>query len=513
MGKALYRKYRSRSLDEIVGQEHIVATLRSAVKGGKISHAYLLTGPRGTGKTSIARILAHEINSLTYSDEPHFDIIEIDAASNRRIDEIRDLRERVSTAPASAKYKVYIIDEVHMLTKEAFNALLKTLEEPPAHVVFILATTEAHKLPKTIVSRTQRYSFQPVALDKVVAHLKHIAEKEAITISDDALALIAEHGEGSFRDSISLLDQASTSAERVELAHIEQLLGRPPEQSIASLLEAITAHDPGAILQLLNGLYAQGFEAAMIAAQLSTHLRGRVLEMQADSSTFTLLHSLLAVPGANHPRHMLELCLLEASYGEPNLQVASAPQPSSLHSEPVAATQKSDEVKPTPVEKPIPSETTEEVVVTEKAPAPTSVAEQPTPATETEQPTPAAVVTPPTGSKPTRDFTAEALWQEVLGDIKQKYNTLYGIARMAKPRLEADTLHLEMKFAFHLKRINEARNHKILSDALTKRRGHETVIKALLSEKNESPSAMATPSAGDPGISNISNIFGGAELL
>ncbi|MEN9380090.1 MAG: hypothetical protein RJB15_1786, partial [Pseudomonadota bacterium] len=169
MGQALYRKYRSRSLDEIVGQDHVTSTLKQAIKQGRISHAYLLTGPRGVGKTSIARILAHEINELPYEDDStHIDIIEIDAASNRRIDEIRELRDKVNIAPTSAKYKVYIIDEVHMLTKEAFNALLKTLEEPPAHVVFILATTDAHKLPETIVSRTQRFSFKPVDKPRVI---------------------------------------------------------------------------------------------------------------------------------------------------------------------------------------------------------------------------------------------------------------------------------------------------------------------------------------------------------
>ena len=159
MGQALYRKYRSRSLIEVVGQEHIVSTLQNALKSRQISHAYLFSGPRGVGKTSVARILAHEINELPYKDDSlELDIIEIDAASNRRIDEIRDLRDKIHIAPTSGKYKVYIIDEVHMLTKEAFNALLKTLEEPPAHCVFILATTEAHKLPATIVSRTQRFA-------------------------------------------------------------------------------------------------------------------------------------------------------------------------------------------------------------------------------------------------------------------------------------------------------------------------------------------------------------------
>jgi DNA polymerase-3 subunit gamma/tau len=191
MGQALYRKYRSRSLDEIVGQQPVTVALKNALKSGNISHAYLFTGPRGTGKTSIARILAFEINKIKYdSDNLPIDIIEIDAASNRKIEEIRDLREKVHIAPVIAKYKVYIIDEVHMLTREAFNALLKTLEEPPQHVIFILATTDAHKLPETIISRTQRYTFQLASRSEVSKHLKSISEKESIAIDSKALDLI-----------------------------------------------------------------------------------------------------------------------------------------------------------------------------------------------------------------------------------------------------------------------------------------------------------------------------------
>src|SRR5438270_10076569 len=188
MGQALYRKHRPKKLSEIVGQEHIAKTLEQALKQGRISHAYLFSGPRGVGKTSVVRILAHAINDLPYEDDSaHIDIIEIDAASNRRIDEIRELREKVHNAPASAKYKVYIIDEVHMLTREAFNALLKTLEEPPEHAIFILATTEAHKVPPTIVSRTQRFAFKPITPEAAIGHLKAIAKKEGITVSDEAL--------------------------------------------------------------------------------------------------------------------------------------------------------------------------------------------------------------------------------------------------------------------------------------------------------------------------------------
>src|SRR4051812_19425989 len=242
MGQALYRSHRPKSLKGVVGQEHITRTLEQALKEGRISHAYLFTGPRGVGKTSIARILAHEINGLPYTDDQvHIDIIEIDAASNRRIDEIRDLRDKVQVAPTSAKYKVYIIDEVHMLTREAFNALLKTLEEPPEHVVFILATTDAHKLPETIISRTQRFSFKPVPTAEVTDHLKEIADKEKIQIEPDALQLLAEHGEGSFRDSIGLLDQSSNQKDVITASDIQRLLGVPPQSAIVDLVEGLTS--------------------------------------------------------------------------------------------------------------------------------------------------------------------------------------------------------------------------------------------------------------------------------
>jgi len=178
MSKALYRKYRSKSLQEIIGQKHITDILSRAIANNHISHAYLLTGPRGVGKTSVARILAHQINHLDYDeDKTNLDIIEIDAASNNGVEDVRDLREKIQIAPVSASKKVYIIDEVHMLSKAAFNALLKTLEEPPEHIVFILATTDADKLPSTIISRTQRFNFRPINIEDMVNHLSYIAKK------------------------------------------------------------------------------------------------------------------------------------------------------------------------------------------------------------------------------------------------------------------------------------------------------------------------------------------------
>lgn len=271
----MYRKYRSRSLDEIVGQPHITRILKRAIARGAAAHAYLLTGPRGVGKTSVARILAHEINGLPYTGEAtHLDIIEIDAASNNSVEDIRDLREKVQIAPVSAPKKVYIIDEVHMLSKSAFNALLKTLEEPPEHVVFILATTDADKLPATILSRVQRFNFRLISEVDAASHLRMIADAENIAIDDDALRLIAEQGQGSFRDSISLLDQMQhIAADKITAQLIEESLGLASAREIDELLQACAAGDLTKITRLLEAMERSGVPATIAADQIARQIR------------------------------------------------------------------------------------------------------------------------------------------------------------------------------------------------------------------------------------------------
>lgn len=270
--KVLYRKYRPTKLEDVVGQEQITSVLSNSLKQGKIAHAYLFIGPRGTGKTSVARIFAHAVNGFDYQVEDNYlDIIEIDAASNTGVDNIRELREKAIIAPTVGKYKVYIIDEVHMLTKSASNALLKTLEEPPEHVIFIMATTDAYKVPITISSRTQVHTFKLANPEVMQAHLRKISDAEDIKITDDALKIVVRRGGGSFRDSLSLLDQiASLSDGKSEITAetLNQALGLPEEQAVSEILTAYAAQDTDKIHQILQDLLNTGLKPETIASEL-----------------------------------------------------------------------------------------------------------------------------------------------------------------------------------------------------------------------------------------------------
>ena len=329
-----------------MGQSHITRILQRAIARGHIAHAYLLTGPRGVGKTSIARILAHEINGLPYTDEStHLDIIEIDAASNNSVEDIRDLRDKVQIAPTSSPKKIYIIDEVHMLSKSAFNALLKTLEEPPEHVVFILATTDADKLPATILSRVQRFNFRAISPRDAAKHLAFIAEQEKIAITPDALELIAEQGKGSFRDSISLLDQLrSLSDETIDRAMVAEVLGLAQDELVEGLLVAYAAADIGQAARMIDEAEAAGTPAELLAEQLLGIACQRVVE---DAALLPLLDKLLTVPRAGWPRIALLTALasratppVAAPHRQPSPATVSEPVASYTHS-PAAPSQTS----------------------------------------------------------------------------------------------------------------------------------------------------------------------------
>jgi DNA polymerase-3 subunit gamma/tau len=482
MGQALYRKYRSRSLDEIVGQEHITTSLKNALKDHNISHAYLLTGPRGVGKTSVARILAHAVNEVPYSDESDqlLDIIEIDAASHRGIAEMQELREKANFTPNILKYKIYIIDEVHMLTSQSFAALLKTLEEPPAHVIFILATTELHKVPETIISRTQRFSFRPVPKDQVIEHLKFIAKTEKIVIDDEAIDLIATHGRGSFRDSISLLDQIRNQSEKISVDNVLDTIGLAPSQVIDSIKQAVVASDKLKLLRILSDIDNNGYDPSVIASQLADNIRSDIIEdhgLLTNQQGLSVLGGLLDVPSSSNPGVALELVLLGSLQPK---TLGAAPKIEKISSEAIAKPKEAVKVAEPKINEPV---ETPEVEIKPHEPEHNPI-----------------------------EYDNDEAWHAVLDIIKKTHSTLYSILRVAKPTWEDDKIIIAFEFPFHQKKMIETGNNEIVSKAIKevihKKLTIECVVDAtIISATNEEVLDDESP------IDNISNIFGGAELL
>ncbi len=502
MSKVLYREYRPRSLDDVKGQDHIVNALKNALKNDAVAHAYLFTGSHGVGKTSVARILAHLINDLEYTGEnEHLDIIEIDAASNRRIDEIRELREKAFVAPTSAKYKVYIIDEVHMLTREAFNALLKTLEEPPEHSIFILATTEAHKVPSTIISRTQRFSFKPQETDSLESRLKHIADKEKITIDPKALTLLARHSNSSFRDAISLLDQVKNIKDGGEITEddVSQVIGVPSTELLDSLTASLDKNDSTLLFTTTEELRNQGISASVVAQELLRELRGKLKTNSNQSSTYvTVMKTLLET--MNHSTFdIIEVAMLQAMQGEKN--------------DGVPAPKKTTEIQPEPVKVQPESHSKQEV-----APEP----EPESKATEENEPEKQAesVARPVSSNKSTNGIVT---WDDVLLALKGHHNTLYGVLKMSQATLRDDSVDITFRFAFHEKQFLQSKHTSVLKNILKERSGKDFSITTNVNSAQQTPSTpspqpsqpQSQPQSGkkETEIANVSNIFSGAELL
>ncbi|HOR77465.1 MAG TPA: DNA polymerase III subunit gamma/tau [Anaerolineaceae bacterium] len=289
MSQALYRIWRPASWEEVVGQDHIIQTLKNAVAADKVSQAYLFAGPRGTGKTTTARLLAKAVNCLdpdlskrpcnacenciAVNEGRFLDLIEIDAASNTSVDDIRELRDNINFSPSQGRYKVYIIDEVHMLSTSAFNALLKTLEEPPSHVIFVLATTEIHKIPATVLSRCQRHEFRRIPVQTIIEKLKLLCAQEHIEIEDEALSLVARQATGSLRDAISLIDQLSSIGKVITLETAQNILGTATSQAVLDLGQAIQDHDSARGLEVIHTALDAGTDPRQFARQVVDYLR------------------------------------------------------------------------------------------------------------------------------------------------------------------------------------------------------------------------------------------------
>ena len=286
--QALYRKYRPTTFSDVVGQEHITDTLKNELAEGKIVHAYLFTGTRGTGKTSCAKILARAVNCSDIKDgDPclecesckaitageNTDIVEIDAASNNSVDSIRELRDLINFTPANSKYRVYIIDEVHMLSTSAFNALLKTLEEPPQHVIFVLATTEVHKLPATILSRCQRFDFRRIENSKICSRIQHIASLEGLTVTDDAATLISTAADGGMRDALSILDLCASSSKNIDEATVESVCAMAGNDYLLKLAEFVKNRDTEQALILIDKLHNSSVDMLRLLSELTSHYR------------------------------------------------------------------------------------------------------------------------------------------------------------------------------------------------------------------------------------------------
>lgn len=452
MSQALYRKYRSKTLSDVVGQNHITDILERSLKANKVAHAYLFTGPRGVGKTSIARILAHQINQLPYTDDSqHLDIIEIDAASNNGVDDVRLLREKAQIAPVSATKKVYIIDEVHMLSKPAFNALLKTLEEPPEHIVFILATTDVDKLPATIISRTQRYSFKAINVDDIVSHLSYIAKTEGIKIDDDALRLIAERGDGSFRDSISMLDQLSSLSDEttgITTDLIEMSLGLAPKKSVSELLEAVRKHDVKLVAQLLTRAESDGIAATVLCGQLTNELR---LQAPDKPDLLPLLDALLDVPKASQPYIKLLSVLGSAAIDQ---KAKNAPLLAPIREVSASVEELSNLGAQATKKHP--------KIAKEKA--------------EAKTPKMDATVQPqiePTKSKKSLSEHIDFNWQTLLEHAHETSVALYSVLTKCEHELEGNTLTIYTSNAFYKKKIDDPKYHSHLYESLEATGGYQ----------------------------------------
>jgi len=516
--QALYRRWRSKTFGEILGQDHITHTLLNALRAGRIAHAYLFSGPRGTGKTTTARVLAKAVNCLDPQDgEPcnrcticrsinegrALDLIEIDAASNRGIDEIRDLREKIAFSPSECRYKVYVVDEVHMLTDPAFNALLKTLEEPPPHAIFVLATTAPHKIPATVLSRCQRFDFRRVSLPYLKQKLELICAQEGVRVEPAALDAIARYAAGSFRDAESLLDQLiSYGAEEIKLDDVRRVLGSAPEEVISGIVQAVVAGDAGTGLRFINEALDSGVDPRQLTREVLEYLRGMLLlknggasllnvpsemlrEMTTQAESIPLRHLLGTVRLFNqaathlktglHSQLPLELALVEATLLDREQGGARPVRPEpSIQSQPAAAEEN-------------PRATTGSISPPHAPPVQDRAAEAvqdgpPSLAVASTEVSSEADASSAARSETTLTWLEEN-WGKVLRAIRPRNRSVEALLKSCEPlSIQGDCVTLGFYHSFHKERMDQDRNRKIVEQALTEIAGRVLRVKYVLCE-------------------------------
>jgi DNA polymerase-3 subunit gamma/tau len=534
--QALYRKWRPRTFDQVVGQEHVVRTLRNALASGRIHHAYLFAGPRGTGKTTTARLLAKAVNCLAPENERPcnecticqavnegrlLDLIEIDAASNTGVDDVRELRERVGFRPNEGRYKVYVIDEVHMLSTSAFNALLKTLEEPPPHAIFVLATTESHKIPPTVISRCQRFNFRRIPVSEVVARLEWMTEQEQIPVEQEALTIIARQATGSMRDAESLLDQlASYSEGGITVEEVRAALGTGTSEAIIQVADALVKGDVAQGLDVINVAVDEGADPRQFARQMVEHLRtlllirlrsGAVqtfvsedlrprLEAQADAfsprdlARAVRLFNQAAVEakGGWQPQLPLELALIEATLAPEIDGAVSGPR------NPSVATSARP---PSPVHRSPPPSPSSPASTTLSRPAAVSSAR---PVRE-----PESVYHSVPGGGAAESFTPEILrerWEEFLNALRPRNLSLEALMRSCRPlAVDGDIVVLGFDYDFHRGKVEEERNRSDVEDVLSNLMGRRYRVRCVLAhnaqqERAATSSRRASKPAGERAV-------------
>ncbi|MDP3764574.1 MAG: DNA polymerase III subunit gamma/tau [bacterium] len=528
----LYRKYRPQTFSEIAGQEHVVRTLKNSLAQNKIAHAYLFAGPRGSGKTTIARLMAkalncanlsriQEVNSadklsirrsfseggsdipcnscpncLSFNEGKFLDLIEIDAASNRGIDEIRSLRENVRFGPSTGKYKVYLIDEAHMITKDAFNAFLKTLEEPPAHAVFILATTEAHRLLPTIVSRTQRFDFKRLSVAELMGRLTNIAQKENVEIEVEALKLIAHEADGSARDAEGLLGQIiATGEKKITLANAEELLGLFSHRKIKDLVSLALAKDQAGALNWLHNIVNAGYDVNQLLKSLNHYVRKLIMISVSPQLTQIAKNDLaeedfkhMAEQAKKIPAVELANWLHVFSQAKNNFNNYPLPQMAlEVALINLLSSESFDGAKPGLANN-SDLKISNDKVLLRQAQDPESnrgIISNQIQMSNAKKDTISSVDSKP--QIPQQNSDANILnivlskWTEIITEVKPHNHSLSGFLLGMKPKeASSSTLTLSTKYSFHRDRLSDVKNKKIIEDAIEKVCGHKLSLSCIL---------------------------------